>query len=100
MQIYQTWDSTQTWDPANPAQQTVQYYSPADMGYQSAYWNEVPTTAQNLMGILPTSNYARAGIAAGLAVAVFFVVRHAKKAGLLKGVTLLGAGKRRRRRRK
>ena len=107
MQNIQTWDRTRVWDPTNPNQQPLQYYSPVDMGYRSAYWNEVPTTAQDLMGILPKSNLAKAGIAvAAVAGSVFLyrVLLSRSLPGLMpkfpSGKNLKGVKHRRRRRRR
>ena len=71
----QTWDPTATWDPTNPNQQPDQYWSAADMGYRSAYWNEQPTTAQSLAGALPDSTGARVGLALAAAAGLFFGYR-------------------------
>lgn len=89
----QTWDRTSTWDPTNPNQQPDQYWSAADMGYRSAYWNEQPTTAQSLAGIIPNNSGARIIMAAGIGLSAFFAYKNYKRSG-----SPFGAAKRRRRR--
>ena len=79
MQLLQTWDRTSAFEPTNPNQQPLQYYSPAAMSYQSAYWNERPTTAKNLMGLMPTNRYAQAGVALAAVAAAYFGYQEAKK---------------------
>lgn len=91
MQLLQTWDRTNTFDPTNPNQQPLQYYSPMAMGYRSAFWNEQPTTAKNLMGLgmSPTTfSVVRIGIVAGLSVAAYFAYKKAKAQGVFHGPRL------------
>lgn len=81
MQNIQTWSAPAAFDPTNPDQLPLQYWSAADMGYRSAYWNEQPTTVKNLAGLMPTNRFVQAGLVAGLATAAFFTFKQLQKSG-------------------
>lgn len=92
----QTWDPTTQWDPTNPNQQPDQYWSAADMGYRSAYWNEQPTTVKSLgLTILPTSTGPRITLALVAGFAGYLAYKNYKRTG-----SPLGMAKARPRRRR
>jgi hypothetical protein len=90
----QTWDRTSAWDPTNPNQQPDQFWSAADMGYRSAYWNEQPTTVQSLAGIFPTRTGPRITLAVVAGFAGYLAYKNYKRSG-----SPIGGTKRRRHRR-
>ncbi len=83
MQNIQTWSPPAERDDTNPNQAQLQYWSPINMGYRSAYWNEQPTTVQNLMGVLPDSRFVQVGIIAGLSVAAYATFKALTSRGLM-----------------